>query len=246
MFELTLSTSVNKQKYLCSLYKQLADDVKSDGGIITKHNHQGRSYLAIAVTVDKKEYYKAKLLDYILFMIVDDYKFNYYKEELMAVSENILHQSFLKAISIFDYEYDREYIAKQIELSGELFIDSFYFFKLQGLREKWERTAFILRQNNVLSNNDSIIEILRYLSSVSENKVMKLDVFAGKSKIQSKSLFNKKLFKNNNIGYSGFLTEVVKLNPKKINLKVSRLNEGFDEVMEILEQIYGDKIYLQT
>ena len=28
----------------------------------------------------KKEYYKAKILDYILFVIVDDYKYNFYKD----------------------------------------------------------------------------------------------------------------------------------------------------------------------
>ena len=70
----------------------------------------------------------------IIFMIIDDYKFNFYKENLLLIKQNIVSQSFLKAISIFDSEMDGEFIKDQIELKNEILVDSFYNFKLRKLQ----------------------------------------------------------------------------------------------------------------
>ena len=98
MFELSVSTTVDKQNYISELYKRLFYEVKRDSGIVIKQNYRGRSYFAIAIKDDKKEYYKSKILDYIIFMIIDDYKFNYYKENLHTENSGIVTQAFLKAI----------------------------------------------------------------------------------------------------------------------------------------------------
>ena len=82
MFELTLSTTIDKQMYLGELFSKVSSEIKQDEGIIVKQNNNGRAYLALAVDDCKKDYYKSKILDYILFMIVDDYKYNFYKETL--------------------------------------------------------------------------------------------------------------------------------------------------------------------
>ena len=95
MFELTLSNAIDKQSYFTELCKKLSPEIKQDKGVIAKENSNGRTHLAIAVNESKKEYYKAKILDYILFMIVDDYKFNYYKDNLKAdASDNLVFESF--------------------------------------------------------------------------------------------------------------------------------------------------------
>ena len=247
MFELSLSTSIDKQKHICDIYKNLFLMVKTDGGVIAKHNHQNRSYVVIAVPENKKEYYKSRILDLVVIIIVNYYKYNFFKDFLALDSEdNILNQAFLKAVSVFDYDFDKEFIKRQIELKNEVCIDSFFFFKLQDLKNKWQKAAFVIKQNNIIVDDDSILEILRHLSLSAENNTLRVDIFAGKNKITIKNLYNKKLFKNNNKGYSSFLTELILLNPKKINLKVSKQNSGFGKVLNALNKIYADKIYLQS
>lgn len=246
MFELTLSTTVDKQSYIQELFKKIEEDVKNDSGILTKHISGGRIYLAIAVKKEKKEYYKSRILDLIFFVIIDDYKYNYFKEHLVVLEENLVYKSFLKAISIFDAEIDKEIIKSQLDLSQEVLIDSFYYFKLQSLQERWARTSVIINQNNVLSSKNSMIEILKYLTAVSDNQLIRADIIVGKSKTHILSFFGDKCFVNDFYGYSDMLTEIVRLNPQIINLKISKNCQNFDKIYDALNKIFSDKIYIQN
>ncbi|MBQ8424475.1 MAG: hypothetical protein IJX17_00455, partial [Clostridia bacterium] len=217
---------------------------KSEYGIAIKVNYLGRSYFSIAVAEKIKEYYKTKILDYIVFMIIDDYKFNYYKDNLLLLKQNIVSQSFLKAISIFDSEMDGEFIKEQIELSGEILVDSLFHFKLRPLQEKWQKTASVINQNQILCSTESMIEVLKYLTNSSENFLMTANVFIEKKQIKFKKYSSYKYFKKDFNGYSNFLTELVRLNPLKINLKTTNDDCLNDNIVELLSRIFADKIYL--
>ena len=196
MFELTLSTTIDKQMYLGELFSKVSSEIRQDEGIIVKQNNNGRAYLALAVDDEKKDYYKSKILDYVLFMIVDDYKYNFYKEALSASSQSVVFESFVKALSIFDAENDKDIIRSQLHLSGEILIDSFFYFKLQLLRARWERTASIICQNNVLQTTSSMLDILRYLTAVSDNGIVLAEISFGKKQITLKTYEGTKRYKN--------------------------------------------------
>lgn len=244
MFELTLSTTIDKQVYLGNFFSMLCKEIRQDEGVIVKQNNNGRAYLALAVDDNKKDYYKSKILDYILYMIVDDYKYNFYKETLGENSESVIFESFLKAISIFDADNDKDIIKSQIHLSGEILIDSFFYFKLQLLRSRWERTACIISQNNVLQTTTSMLDILRYLTAVSDSGIVLADVCFCKKQITLKTFQGIKRYKSNFKGISDFFAEIVKLNPSKINVKTTATKETHQSTKEMLIHIFGDKIYL--
>ena len=242
MFELSISTTIDKQKYISDLHKKLFLEVKRDGGIAIKQNYRKRSYFALAVPETKKEYYKSKLLEHIIFMIIDDYKFNFFKENLNLVETGLIVEPFLKAISIFDAEIDKDVIKTQVDLSGEVLVDSLFYFKLQMLLRRWQKTTDIINQNQILASNSSMIEVLKYLTRMSDNLVLSTEIYIGKRQLKINSLSTAKCFKRDNGGSSNFLTEIVRLNPSKIKLKIGT-NEN-DEVFEILSQIFDDKIYV--
>ncbi len=244
MFELTISASIEKQKYIDKIFKELSSEIKTDGGIAAMQNHSSRSSFAMAVPAKKKEYYKSKVLEFIISMITDDYKFNFYKEKIRANESSIIFESFLKAISIFDSDTDREFIKSQLEFSGEILVDSFYFFKLQPLRAKWGRTADIINQNQILQSKSSMLEVLKYLTAMSENYASVTNIVVSPKQIKLLSNMKSKNFKRNFEGMSGFLTEVVKLNPVKINLKVSETAENNDDIVDVINRIFTDKVYL--
>lgn len=241
MYELSISTTIDKQHYIQELYEKLNDEIKKEFGIAIKFNYSGRSYFSIAVSEKKKEYYKSKIVEFIIFMIIDDYKFNFFKENLLLIEQNIVSQSFLKAISIFDSEVDGEFIKRQIDLKKEVLVDSFFYFKLKSLKEKWSKTAYIINQNQILCSTDSMIEVLKYLTMSSENFLVSADVMIGKKQIKMKKCSDCKIFAKDFSGCSDFLTEIVKLNPIKINLKTNGQNES---VVELLNKIFVDKVYL--
>ena len=242
MFELSISTTLCKQHYIQELYDKLKDEIKNDKGLAIKQNFFGRSYFAIAVPDKKKEFYKSKILDFIVFMIIDDYKFNFFKENLQLVEQNIISQSFLKAISIFDSEIDTEIIKRQIEMKNEVLVDSFYYFKLGSLKSRWIKTATIINQNQVLYSSESTIEVLKYLTLSSDNYLITANVIIGRKNIKVKQYSGTKCFKRDFDGYSNFFTEIVRLNPVKINLKKLEIKND-DVVVKLLNDIFTDKIY---
>ena len=87
-----------------------------------------------------------------------------------------------------------------------------------------------------------MIEVLKYLTRMSDNLVLSTEIYIGKRQLKINSLSTAKCFKRDNGGSSNFLTEIVRLNPSKIKLKIGT-NEN-DEVFEILSQIFDDKIYV--
>lgn len=244
MFELTISTTADKQFYIDDFYHKLISVVKKDLGIVIKQNYHGRSYLTMAIKDAQKDYFKALVLDYIVFMISDDYKLSFFKENLMLSGTNVIHESFLKAITVFDSELDKEIIKEEIELAGEILVDSLYYFKLESLRLRWGRTVEIINQNRILQSQPSMLEVISYLTATSENKAVVTDILIGKKQIKLKHFKGSKIYKRTFEGVSNFFTEIVRLNPTKINLKLLSNSGKAEDVTEILNKIFCDKIYL--
>ena len=244
MFEITLSIKADAQNYFCDIYKRLYGEVKKDSGILIKQNYRGRCFLAFALREDKKEYYKAKILDEVVMIVIDYYKYEYFKECLMTGVNDFLTYPFLKAISVFDAEFDKEIIKKDIEFSGEILIDSLYHFKLQPLKNRWRKTVEIINQNHILSSKNSMIEVIKYLTEVSDSLVMQTEIQICPKQIKMKNFCSSKCFKRDFEGSSRFLTEIIKLNPHKINLKCHSTIDDNDEIYFTLTKIFDDKIYV--
>lgn len=243
MFELTVSTTIDKQHYISRLYKLLSPEIKNHSGIVIKQNNSGRSYFSFAVEDTHKDYYKSKILDFIVFMINDDYKYSFYSEALFGEKTNILFVPFLKAISIFDSDVDREIIKNQIDFSGEILVDSFYYFRLEALRHKWQKTAEIINSNKILNSKNAMLDVLKYLTQMSDNVVVKTDITISSKQIKLKQIGSLKCYKRNSTGHSNFLTEIISLNPSKINLKIDD-GDSDDAVVMVLNELFTDKIYL--
>ena len=243
MFELTLCLAFDKQKYISQFYKTMVDNVKKEDGIIIKYNSGGKSYLSIAVNEIHREYIKSKVLDFVTMIIELEFKYDFFKEHLNVQSEEILTEAFLKAISTFDLDFDREIISKVIEFSGELVIESLYYFKLQSLVLKWIKTAEIINQNLIMVSDNSMGEVLRYLCAISENNSVLVDVILTDKQIELKNFKSRKKFKKTSYGISKLFTEIVKLNPLKINIKEKNSSDEPDVIKNTLLKVFSDKIY---
>lgn len=220
------------------------DEMKKDGGILIKQNYRGRCFLSFAIRDDKKEYYKSKLLEEIIFIVVDLYKFEFFKNQLYGFVGDVFAESFLKAVTLFDIEFDKEFIKKEVEFSSEILIDSLFYFKLQPLKFKWLKTAEIISQNKIVTSKASMFEIMKYLASVSDNLVVGVDVFISRKQIKLKNYCLSKCFKRDFDGISRFFAEMIRLNPNKINLKCNaEINEN-DEIYSAITKIFDDKIYV--
>lgn len=240
MFELTISTSLDKQSYITTLYKNLLPEIKNASGVVLKENNDGRTFFTIAVNKEHKDYFLSKIIDHIVFMIIDDYKFNFFKDRLIQENENVIYDSFLKAISIFDADIDRNIILKQLELKDVVLIDSLYHFKLQELKRRWQKTVDIILINQILKSENSMLEILKYLVAMSESGIQKADVVISQKMLKLKHFDKTKNFKNTFSGISSFFAEMIELNPAKIDVKV--VDDSDKKIVGMLSKIFYDKI----
>ena len=243
MFELTLCLAFEKQKYISQFYKMMVDNIKKEDGIIVKHNSAGKCYLSIAVDEKYKEYIKSKVLDFVTMFIETEFKYEFFRENLNMQNEEMLTQAFLKAISCFDADLDREIISKVIEFSGEIVIESLFYFKLQPLVLKWKKTAEIINQNLIMISDNSMSEVLRYLCEMSENNSVLVDVLLTDKQIELKNFMMHKKFKKTAEGISDLFAEIFKLNPLKINIKEKNNGHDFACIKETLLKVFNDKIY---
>ena len=176
-------------------------------------------------------------------MIDDDYKYEFFKERLGVLDKSIIFDSFLKAITVFDAGLDKEIIKNETVFSGEILVDSLYYFKLEPLRERWRRTSEIILQNQILQSSSSMLEVIGYLTSNCEHKTMLADVLVTKKQIRVKNVSKLKIYERDFAGLSKFLTEIVELNPSKINLRLKNISNE-EDITKILNKIFIDKIYL--
>jgi hypothetical protein len=98
VFELTLCLACERQKFISSFFKQIEKDIKKDGGILVKQNYGGKSYLAIAVVDEKKDYLKSLILDFVLKVVIEDFKYNFFKEHINSTSWGLLSDAFFMAV----------------------------------------------------------------------------------------------------------------------------------------------------
>ena len=215
MFELTLSTTIDKQVYLSKLFEKLDNEIKQDSGIIAKQNNNGRAYLVMAADESKKEYYRAQVFDHIVQMIVDDYKYNFFKENLISNEDSEIYGAFLKSVTNFDQECDKEIVMGQIQLEGEVLVDSLFHFKLASLRDRWKKTVDIINQNNITSKTEMMNDVLRYLLAVSDGEAASAEIVISPKSLSISNCCQNKKFKTNFYGRSNFLQKLLGLTLQK-------------------------------
>ena len=240
MFELTISTALADSEYISNFYNKFKDEIKRNSCLVEKINHFNRSYVTFAIKNELKDYFIAKILDEIVFIIIDRYKTKFFKEHLIEDCQNVLFQSFLKSISIFDSDIDRDCIVKNIEFSGHILIDSLYHFKLQELQNRWQKTIDMILFNGIHKQDSSMIDIMKYLTTMSDNLVQNAEVEILDTNLKIKFFEKIKNYKNDFSGLSNFLTEMIELNPARIVIKSS--DESGEEVVSMLCKIFHNKI----
>ena len=178
----------------------------------------------------------------------------HYKYKFMATNLKLpegfekYQEALCKSLAVFDKGSDVLEVTAQMHLTASINVDSFYFFKLAGLREKWEEiiNLFIENMAGLLCSN-SFVELIRYLIMTTENNG--LEVFIYK--------FNETIYIRNKDGNNlsdpivvkeNYLPEVVSelilLAPMNIYIKYD--SPLASELTEIIIDLFAEKVVVNT
>lgn len=223
MFELTVSTNKAKASDISFLMSFLKAPIKSIKGIIVSEEFDGRVKAAIAVPDESKDYAVSLVFDAISEVIIRDYKFEYFKNNIkLGLSNKVTETAFLKALSLYDKTADKEYIKKELWLSSEILIDSFYSFRLWELEKRWEMVASLISENaKFIFMSGSFTELLKFLILSTACETGEVHIHLGEGNIycneqSGRELFNMIYIDKDESSKINILLELISLAPEKI------------------------------
>lgn len=239
MWEISLNLKAENFDIANLLYNSLSLPIQEMRGVITSNEEHG--YISILVGVEKDNKEKAKLVitSCIVEIICTKFKLSFLDKYLtLPMYDKMGMLAFKKALLNFDKETDKFIIRKNLELGSNLFLESFFHFKLKSLQEKWAELVSLSNDNReYLISSDSFIDLLKFLvdnldicedeiSIVKENEGYK--IFINDSKQYQNKVFNEE----------SVVSSVIDLSPQKINLY---FNES-SKAINLLEKIFDERI----
>ena len=246
MWEFTLIYNKEKACYIDFIYSKLESQVKFVNGIIIKQNFAGRARISIAVPKKQKDYFVLLLLELVSEVITQDFKYEFLDNNLgLTISNQLTKVAFVKALTVFDKQTDKDLIKKQLIFETELNIDSFYYFKLDELRKRWQEICLLVRDNiGTLQATDSLGDLLKFLIKTSEINFDEVHVYKKNQNYVITDKLNQpiNIISSINHGHNQECTleDLIALSPAKIILHDEKnTNEPF---FDYIFNLFDDKV----
>ena len=224
MYELTVSTSKAKSSDINFLVNKLRQPLKTLRGIMVCEESDSRVNLAIAVDDNKKDYALGVIFDAVCEVIIRSYKYDFLKKNLQInIASPVTECAFIRALTMFDKQNDKQLIKKHLKPNGQILLDSLYHFRLWELEKRWKDTADIVSQNSsYLLAQGSFMELMRFLIMTNESETGEVHVKTQDNRIFACLKEGKELFtfdyKENDDNNIKVLSELICLAPEKIVL----------------------------
>lgn len=203
---------------------------------------------SLLIACDEKNTAKIKQL---IFNKIQEIVLMFYKPKFILknlknqCSLNDYKSLFLQTLVNFDRKTDCNLMKINFVWDKNLYLSSFYNFKLKNLKKKWLEICELTNENNSFLNDENvIIELMKFLMSCVNPISKQVNVKEIDNKIvleneEEKIIDLKKtFFVNQNNVYELLLTNIINLAPKKVNVFCSKLMDAFS--LNVLNNIYGD------
>ena len=239
MWEYSINLKDNNSELANVISNSLSSTIKSFDGVVTSHEENG--YISILVGVDEK-YSDATcsiIVSCITEIICTKFKWNFLDKRLyLPEHDEIGMLAFKKALLNFDKETDKFIVKKNLDLNKDLFLESFYHFKLQTLKNKWEELVTLSNENReYLISSDSFIDLLKFL--VDNLDICEEEISIVKEKEGYKIYTeDEKQYLNKVFSEDLIVSSVIDLSPQKINLYC----EDSSVAINLLERLFEERI----
>lgn len=175
MSKITISESESNLNNLLFIQNDLAEILSHTGCKVKIDTKSERSELVLEMPAYYYEIVGAELLDKIAEIIVVNYKYSFFKNNVkvsgLSSGEN---EILLASLIAADFDDDKRYTYDRIKLNENIAIDGIYNFRLSKLKQKWEDIISYIP--NVFINS----QLKEFISYLIENKSKKIYVDNGK------------------------------------------------------------------
>ncbi len=245
MWEVGIQVKSAQTKLSEFIYNELKKQVGDFGAIVTKLEEEGNTTIVMAC----KKYDQARMRILTQNLIVEAvcgfFKEDYLNKFLsLPIKEGIYYKALKKALLNFDKETDCYIITKELDLSGTINLEAFYYFKLKPLREKWAELISIANENGLfLVSNDNFVDLLKFLVDNLEISHDTINVHFENSSYKIQDGRNRDLLVD--FDEDDLVCSIIDLSPRQINFYGNQIK---DENIELLKKIFDKRVnfFLQT
>lgn len=246
MWEFSLNLRASDFDLAKHIYTTLKAASNQNGGVITSHEENGYIRVLVAVDEKRKEDMEVYLGKCITKIICTHYKSLFLDKYLyLPEHDKIGMIAFKKALLNFDKETDSYIIQKSLSFDNDLFLDSFYDFKLRNLKAKWTELVGLANENReYLMSSESFIDLLKFLVDNLDICESEISVFEEGDgyKIYLEDTANDDIYQNRILSQENLVSSIIDLSPQKINLYCHAMNQATN----LLERIYEERIQFKT
>lgn len=228
MWEYSINVSNSNKNILNFLLSSLRKFTEKYGGLVAINEEKCYSSILIGVEEKDKDRLQNFLSKCIKNCICSFFKLEYLNKNLnIPSSEDVLGLAFKRAMINFDRETDYFIIEKNLEFDKEMYLDSFYNFKLKKLQSKWTELINLANDNReFLLDKYAFLDLLKFLIDNIDVSTEEIDIV------------------ENDVGYRIFTSEedfileigskeelissVIDLSPQKMNIYCNSSNKAID------------------
>ncbi len=241
MWEFSLNFKSENFELAKVVHNTLLDFIKDIEGVVTSHEDNGVIQVLIATKEEFKDEACLVIANTVSEIICTNFKSDYLNKYLVLPElDQTSISAFKKALLNFDRETDKFIIKKNLILKDNLYIESFYNFRLRALQDKWEELVSLSNENKeYLISRDSFIDLLKFL-------VDNLDICADEISIVKENggyrIYTEDEKAGNLISEESMVSSVIDLSPQKINLYFNEMSNA----ISLLERIFDERIIVNA
>lgn len=255
MWEFSISVDSKNFEVARYVYQSLKAQTSEFDTVITCYEEYEKIYILLACPQEEQARVSNFVERCIIKVICNFYKERFLTENLhLPTHETMTTMAFKKALINFDKETDFYLISKNLDLQKNLYLDSFYFFKLRSLREKWSELVALANENSdYLVSSDAFFDLLKFLIDNLEIGEEEINVFEDEKGYSISLGRDIDDLQCNELSSEGLVSSLIELCPKKINLfcksdegTAGFLSKIFEERVNVCYDKSGEKITDRT
>lgn len=205
-------------------------------------------FYSISLAIDEKhvEYAQELLANIIAKIICTNFKSDFLDKRLFLPSQDSINlTAFKNALINFDKETDYFIISKNLILEGEIYLESFYNFKLLRLQDKWNELIKLANENReYLVCKDAFFDLLKFLIDNIDVSKREIEVFEEEGGYRILSISENDLgdYENQIFTSEAMISSLIELSPRKIDFYCTQENDATN----LLKTIYEKRVNLHS
>lgn len=239
---------VTKNKiHINKLQKSLKPTINKLGGVCSVLNLEEDYKLMLAIKNQHKSQIIKLLDETIASFIVGVIKEDYLRKNLtLKKAKDLEFKAFLKALTYFDNEYDKQFIKRKLCYNNEIYFESFINFKLNDLKQKWSEVCSLTNENSTfLNSEDTFFELLKFLISNLKTKHAVVNVVYNKKNYKFLNDKKQELISQleKEKSDANLITSLISLAPAKINV----ITDGSLtlDTIDLINKLFKGKVHLK-